>query len=229
MRLGTEAGPRAVAPGGRRPQHAGPRAVPRGGGAGQVDPRAEPARLPPGAGRFVGWAHAARGSPHRRRDRLVRPRLLGAAVGHPGGGVRHPATGASPGLLRGTARAGTPPIPPFPLGPGYRAVTRYADIAKVSRNPEIYRSGQGPASIVDLPPEMVEYFAGMIPTHNPRHARLRRIVSAPPSAPAWCAASRTASNRWPLPGPRPDRRAPAVGATWSPRWRLTSRSRSSVT
>ncbi len=67
---------------------------------------------------------------------------------------------------------------PFPLGPGYRAVTRYADIAEVSRNPEIYRSGQGAVSIVDLPPEMVEYFAGMISTDNPRHARLRRIVSA---------------------------------------------------
>jgi cytochrome P450 len=33
-------------------------------------------------------------------------------------------------------------------------------------------------SILDLPPEMVEYFAGMISTDNPRHARLRRIVSA---------------------------------------------------
>ena len=31
---------------------------------------------------------------------------------------------------------------------------------------------------MDMPPEMVEYFSGMISTDNPRHARLRRIVSA---------------------------------------------------
>ncbi len=65
-----------------------------------------------------------------------------------------------------------------PPGPGYRAVTRYADVVEVSRHPEIYCSGKGAVSILDLPPEMVEYFAGMISTDNPRHARLRRIVSA---------------------------------------------------
>jgi cytochrome P450 len=65
-----------------------------------------------------------------------------------------------------------------PPGPGYRAVTRHADVVEISRHPEIYGSGQGAVSIPDLPPEMVEYFAGMISTDNPRHARLRRIVSA---------------------------------------------------
>ncbi len=65
-----------------------------------------------------------------------------------------------------------------PPGPGYRAVTRHADVTEISRHPEIYCSGQGAVSILDLPPEMVEYFAGMISTDNPRHARLRRIVSA---------------------------------------------------
>ena len=49
---------------------------------------------------------------------------------------------------------------------------------EISRHPEIYCSGQGAVSILDMPPEMVEYFAGMISTDNPRHARLRRIVSA---------------------------------------------------
>ncbi len=71
----------------------------------------------------------------------------------------------------------TSPLAP-PPGPGYRAVTRHADISEISRHPEIYCSGQGAVSILDLPPEMVEYFAGMISTDNPRHARLRRIVSA---------------------------------------------------
>jgi cytochrome P450 len=69
------------------------------------------------------------------------------------------------------------PLAP-PPGPGYRAVTRFADVVEISRHPEIYGSGQGAVSIPDLPPEMVEYFAGMISTDNPRHARLRRIVSA---------------------------------------------------
>ena len=57
-------------------------------------------------------------------------------------------------------------------------MTRHADVTEISRHPEIYCSGQGAVSILDLPPEMVEYFAGMISTDNPRHARLRRIVSA---------------------------------------------------
>ncbi len=69
------------------------------------------------------------------------------------------------------------PLAP-PPGPGYRAVTRHADVTEISRHPEIYCSGQGAVSVLDLPPEMVEYFAGMISTDNPRHARLRRIVSA---------------------------------------------------
>ena len=68
------------------------------------------------------------------------------------------------------------PLAP-PPGPGYRAVTRHADVVEISRHPEIYGSGRGAVSIPDLPPEMVEYFAGMISTDNPRHARLRRIVS----------------------------------------------------
>jgi cytochrome P450 len=65
-----------------------------------------------------------------------------------------------------------------PQGPGYRAVTRHAHIAEISRHPEIYRSGQGATSIVDMPEEMLEYFGSMISMDNPRHARLRRIVSA---------------------------------------------------
>jgi methyl-branched lipid omega-hydroxylase len=69
------------------------------------------------------------------------------------------------------------PLAPAP-GPGFRAVTRHADLSEVSRHPEIYRSGPGAVSILDMPPEMVEYFSGMISTDNPRHARLRRIVSA---------------------------------------------------
>jgi cytochrome P450 len=66
----------------------------------------------------------------------------------------------------------------LPPGPGYRAVVRHADVAEASRHPEIYRSGQGATSILDMPEEMLEFFGSMISTDNPRHARLRRIVSA---------------------------------------------------
>jgi cytochrome P450 len=65
----------------------------------------------------------------------------------------------------------------FTKGPGYYALTRHRDIATASRHPEIFLSGPGAVSQMDLPPEMVEYFSGMISTDNPKHARLRRIVS----------------------------------------------------
>jgi cytochrome P450 len=65
----------------------------------------------------------------------------------------------------------------FPRGTGYYALTRYRDVATASRHPDVFLSGPGAVSQFDLPPEMVEYFSGMISTDNPKHARLRRIVS----------------------------------------------------
>jgi len=65
----------------------------------------------------------------------------------------------------------------FPKGTGYYALTRYKDVADASRHPEVFLSGPGAVSLLDLPVEMVEYFSGMISTDNPKHARLRRIVS----------------------------------------------------
>ena len=73
---------------------------------------------------------------------------------------------------------GDPPVPvEFAPMAGFWVATRMAEVAEISRHPEIYLSGPGAVSILDLPPELVEYFAGMISTDNPRHARLRRIVS----------------------------------------------------
>lgn len=65
----------------------------------------------------------------------------------------------------------------FPVGNGYYALTTYRDVQEASRHPEVFLSGPGAVSTLDLPPEMVEYFSGMISTDNPKHARLRRIVS----------------------------------------------------
>ena len=73
-------------------------------------------------------------------------------------------------VIEGTAFA-------LPPGAGYYALTRYRDIATVSRTPEVFLSGPGAISQFDLPPEMVEYFSGLISTDNPRHARLRRIIA----------------------------------------------------
>jgi cytochrome P450 len=66
----------------------------------------------------------------------------------------------------------------IPEGPGYYALTRHADISEASRHPEIYQSGKGATSMIDMPEEMLDFFGSMINMDNPRHARLRRIVSA---------------------------------------------------
>ena len=62
-------------------------------------------------------------------------------------------------------------------GPGYYALVRHADVVEASRNPEVFCSGRGATSILDLPVEFNEYFGSMINMDDPRHARLRRIVS----------------------------------------------------
>jgi len=67
---------------------------------------------------------------------------------------------------------------PIPPGRGYYAVTRYADVVEISRHPELYCSGQSGTTILDMPPELLEFFGSMINMDDPRHARLRRIVSA---------------------------------------------------
>jgi cytochrome P450 len=69
-------------------------------------------------------------------------------------------------------------IPWAPKGPGYYALVRYADVVAASRNPKVFCSGRGGAtSIPDMPDEFAEYFGSMINMDDPRHARLRRIVS----------------------------------------------------
>jgi len=60
---------------------------------------------------------------------------------------------------------------------GYYALVRQADVAEASRNPQLFSSASGATSIFDLPAEFNEYFGSMINMDDPRHARLRRIVS----------------------------------------------------
>jgi cytochrome P450 len=69
-----------------------------------------------------------------------------------------------------------PDIPGIPRGPGYWCLTRHADVVDASRHPELFCSGRG-TNIGDLPQEFIEFFGSMINMDDPRHARLRRIVS----------------------------------------------------
>jgi methyl-branched lipid omega-hydroxylase len=78
------------------------------------------------------------------------------------------------------------PQPPFfeapesPFGTperGYYALVRHADVVEASRNSEVFSSADGATSLIDLPTEFNEYFGSMINMDDPRHARLRRIVS----------------------------------------------------
>ena len=62
-------------------------------------------------------------------------------------------------------------------GRGYYALVRHADMVEASRHPEVFCSRRGATSIADLPVEFNEYFGSMINMDDPRHARLRRIVS----------------------------------------------------
>ncbi|TMR37429.1 cytochrome P450 [Actinomadura geliboluensis] len=64
-----------------------------------------------------------------------------------------------------------------PRGPGYYALTRHADIVEASRRPQDFCSGKGAISIPDMPGDMHEYFGSMISMDDPRHAKIRRIVS----------------------------------------------------
>lgn len=70
-----------------------------------------------------------------------------------------------------------PDVPYLPSGPGYYALTRLDDIVEASRTPQIFVSGHGSTSVKDSPPEFREFFGSMIEMDDPRHARLRRIVS----------------------------------------------------
>ncbi len=61
-------------------------------------------------------------------------------------------------------------------GPGYWAVVDYDDLWHVSRNPQQFISGKG-SNIPDMSPEATEFFGSMIAMDDPRHFRMRSIVS----------------------------------------------------
>jgi cytochrome P450 len=70
-----------------------------------------------------------------------------------------------------------PDVPGMENGPGYYAVTRHADLDAISSQPQVFCSGKGAVSIQDIPADLHEFYGSMISMDDPRHARIRRIVS----------------------------------------------------
>ncbi|MGI5208217.1 cytochrome P450 [Spirillospora sp. CA-108201] len=68
-------------------------------------------------------------------------------------------------------------LPFIRTGPGYYALTRHADVVEASRTPDVFSSEPCSNSIADLPRYMARYFGSMINMDDPRHAKIRRIVS----------------------------------------------------
>ena len=64
----------------------------------------------------------------------------------------------------------------LPPGPGYYALTRHADVLEASKHPQLFCSGRG-TNIGDMPPDFLEFLGSMINMDDPKHARMRRIVS----------------------------------------------------
>ncbi|WP_100498185.1 cytochrome P450 [Geodermatophilus chilensis] len=70
-----------------------------------------------------------------------------------------------------------PELPGIPVGPGCWAVTRYADLDAISSQPALFCSGRGAVSIPDVPADLNEFYGSLISMDDPRHAKIRRIVS----------------------------------------------------
>jgi methyl-branched lipid omega-hydroxylase len=69
-----------------------------------------------------------------------------------------------------------PPGASIEQGPGYWALTRYADVMHVSRDPDTFHSAPS-VNIPDMPPEIAEWLGSMINMDAPKHTKLRLIVN----------------------------------------------------
>ena len=66
----------------------------------------------------------------------------------------------------------------WPAGSGYWAITRYADVDFVNRNPQLFSSHLGATQIRDPKREDLDFEQKMMLNMDPpAHSRLRRIVS----------------------------------------------------
>jgi cytochrome P450 len=85
-----------------------------------------------------------------------------------------------------------------PDGPGFYAVTRYADIREVHRNVGTFSSEIGGTSLEDLEPDQIEARKSMIDMDPPRHDELRGLIArrfTPRAVQVWEEAVRTVTDR----------------------------------
>ena len=61
---------------------------------------------------------------------------------------------------------------------GYYALVRYSDVVQASKHPDLFCSGAGATSVFDMQSEFNDFFGSMINMDDPRHKRLRGLVSA---------------------------------------------------
>src|SRR3954451_3697216 len=59
--------------------------------------------------------------------------------------------------------------PMMDLTEKFFAVTRYAEVVEISRRPQDFCSGKGSTSIIDMPPEALEFFGSLLSMAHPRH------------------------------------------------------------
>jgi cytochrome P450 len=87
---------------------------------------------------------------------------------------------------------------PEPDGPGFYAVTRYADIREVHRHVEVFSSELGGTSLEDLDPDQIEARKSMLDMDPPRHDELRGLIArrfTPRAVQVWEQAVRTVTDR----------------------------------
>ena len=69
-------------------------------------------------------------------------------------------------------------IPVFPPGPGYWALTRYADVLMVSKNPSLFSSAAGSSALNELHPrERALAKEQLIQMDPPGHTELRNLMN----------------------------------------------------
>ena len=71
-----------------------------------------------------------------------------------------------------------PLIDGMPMGPGYWALTRYDDVMYASRHAELFCSSEGGTNISDIPAELGAFIGSIINMDDPRHKKLRNLVSS---------------------------------------------------
>ncbi|WP_051300516.1 cytochrome P450 [Actinomadura rifamycini] len=70
-----------------------------------------------------------------------------------------------------------PPVPFTGRGAGYWALVTHADVTEASRNPQVFSSEPNATTVIDSPGFLDRYVNSMINMDDPRHAKIRRVVS----------------------------------------------------